>query len=507
VNWLDPFSVQHVDASIGEGFRVVTAFGALFWGLLYVLPAVFVAPYADHDSALAVIEVYRRQWLVHGHTLESSWLFGGGALLRGLAQVPGWSPAVVLSLVVGPKAAALAWAWVQLSLGGGFGYGWARRLGANHRGAAIGALLGWCSLWLVRHMVDGHLAWPALCWVLGLGWLGASRLSTSRAVGAALAVGLLLFSSSPLQAPFYGLPVLLIALWTATPRNRRVLCGALLLAFVPHLPIVMDTFESHLLYARDTTIALQDIKFLHGGSRLLRNLLGLVLPFASYGYHAEGNLLALLPLLWASGRPSRRLMVTVGVILVIGFLPGLVGIRQLERCWWALLLLAGWHLARRESRISLRLVHLSLGFTTAVSAALFAMRALLVAPVQIPPQADGITGIATVMASYLANDEVEGGTYGAIRAGRVVHRPFTHVALSEVPPAGDFVISSPVPVEVREGLLLAGGLEVGDTIVLALRPEAARWLEPVDGIQVGSRHGWLTLTATVGLPQLSLYAR
>ena len=135
------------------------------------------------------------------------------------------------------------------------------------------------------------------------------------------------------------------------------------------------------------------------------------------------------------------------------------------------------------------------------------MRALLAVPIQAPPAADGITGVAEVVASYLANDEVEGGTYGALRAGKVVHRPFTHVALSEVPPAQDFVVSSPVPVTIREGLLQTGRLEAGDTIVLALRPDAAQWLEPVEGITIGSRHGWLTLTANADLPEVSIYAR
>ncbi len=504
---LDPLAPRAVEPTLTQGWRTVAGFTALFWAVLLVLPALVSGPWADADTALGVIEVYRRQWLVHGHPLQSSWLYGGGVLFRGLAQTPGWSPAVLLSLVFGPKIAALGWAWLQLSLGGGFAYGWARAEGATHRGAALASVLGWNSLWMVRHLVDGHLAWPALAWVLGFGWLMRARLPWRRTGLLALGLGLLLFSSSPLQAPFYGLPVLLLGLSRGRGASRWVAAAALGLAAVPTLGVVLDTFDAHQRYARGTTIALQDIKFLHGGSRPLRNLVGLVVPFASYGYHAEGNLLALIPLLVAAGRAPRRLLVGAALLLLIGLAPGFGGVRQLERTWWALILLACWHLAMNEGRLSSGLVQLSLGFTTAVSAAIVALRVLVSPGPLFPPATPGIGGLAVVEQSYLANDEVQGGVYASIRAGRVVHRPFTHVSLSEVPPARALVLSGPEGIRAQEGLLWLPSLEQGEVVVLALRPDARLWLEPVEGLEVGSEHGWLTLTALEAGTEITLRAR
>ena len=490
---LDPLA--WTNPSVGEGMRVVTGFCLLFWGVLYLAPALLVAPWADSDSAMAVVEVYRRQWLIHGHPLQSSWLFGGGVLFRGVAQIPGWSPSVLLALVLGPKVAALGWAWLQLGLRGGFAYGWARNEGANHRGAALVAMLGWCSLWLVRHLVDGHLAWPALAWVLALGWLTSAQLSTARTAVGGVVFALVLWSASPLQAPFYGLPVLLFALGRGGLRRGLLLVGVLGLAAVPHLPLMLDTFEAHARYARESTVALQDIKFLHGGSARLRNLLGLFVPFASYGYHAEGNLLALLPLLFSAGRPTRRVGMLAAALLVLGLAPSGAGIRQLERFWWALVLLASWHVAVNEGRVSRRLVLLSLGFTTAASASLFALRALTVVDVPSMRPVPGLNGVATVSEHYLANDDIEGGVYAAVRQGQVVHRPFSHVSFRNVPGATALVLQGTAWVE--EGRVTLT-LAPGERAVLALRPEAVEWLTLPPDLVAAEEGGWLAFDAGQG---------
>lgn len=499
--WLDPLSDLQMPPR--QGVVAVTAFCALFWGLLYVLPQALVAPWADADTGMAVIEVYRRQWEVHGHPLRSSWLFGGGSLFRGLAHIPGWSPSVLLSLLVGAKSGALLWAWIQLSLGGTFAYGWARAEGANHRGATLVALLGWCSLWLVRHMVDGHLVWPAFCWLLGLGWLARARVSVAATTAGGLALGLALWSSSPLQVPFYGFPVLALGLTRGGALRGVVLALAVGLTSMSAMPVILDTFEAHALYARDRTVDLQDLKFIGDGHAWTRNLMGLVVPFASYGFHAEGNLLALMPLLFWTGRPSRRVIALAVVLLVIGLLPGFAGIRQLERCWWGLVLLAAWHIAMNESAISRRLVLLSLGATTAVSGALFALRALTQVEVPRADRVRGLNGVASVQESYLANDGIDGGVYAAVRQGFVVHRPFTHVALDEVTPTDVLVLEGEAVL--HEGLLQAEMAE-GDRIVLALRPDSAMWLFPPEGLTVASEHGHLVLVATKDLGAVELIA-
>jgi hypothetical protein len=490
---LDPLA--YTDPSVATGMRVVTGFCLLFWGVLYLVPALLVAPWADSDSAMAVVEVYRRQWLVHGHPLQSSWLFGGGVLFRGVAQIPGWSPSVLLALVLGPKLAAVGWAWLQLGLGGGFAYGWARNEGANHRGAALVAMLGWCSLWLVRHLVDGHLAWPALAWVVAFGWLASARVSTLRTLLGGAVLALLLWSSSPLQAPFYGLPVLLFALTRGGLKRGAVLLVVLGLAVLPVLPLMADTFTAHGLYARDSTVALQDLKFLHGGSARLRNLLGLFVPFASYGFHAEGNLLALLPLLLSAGRPTRRVWGLAATLLLLGLAPSGAGIRQLERFWWALVLLASWHVAVNESRVSRRLVLLSLGFTTALSASLFALRALTLVEVPSVPSVPGLHGVAPVGEHYLANDDIEGGVYAAVRQGQVVHRPFSHVSFPSVPDASALVLEGEAVVQ--EGRLSLT-LEPGQRAVVALRPEAAEWMRVPSDLSVVEQDGWLAFEAGSG---------
>ena len=499
--WLDPLS--DLEMTPRHGAVSVTAFCALFWGLLYVLPQALVAPWADADTAMAVVEVYRRQWEVHGHPLRSSWLFGGGSLFRGLAHIPGWSPPVLLSLLLGAKAGALLWAWVQLALGGTFAYGWARAEGANHRGAALVALLGWCSLWLVRHMVDGHLVWPAFCWILGLGWLARARSGLAATCAGGLALSLALWSSSPLQAPFYGLPVLVLALTRGGILRGIVLAAAVAVTSLTVLPVILDTFEAHALYARDRTVELQDLKFIGDGHAWARNLSGLVVPFASYGFHAEGNVLALVPLLFWAGRPSRRVVVLAVVLLGIGLLPGFAGIRQLERCWWGLVLLAAWHIALNESAISRRLVLLSLGATTALSASLFALRTLTQIEAQRTDRVQGLHGVATVQESYLANDGIEGGVYAAVRQGLVVHRPFTHVALDEVVPSKALVLEGNATL--YEGLLQADMAE-GDRIVLALRPDSSMWLTAPAGLTVTSEHGRLLLLATKDLGPIAVVA-
>ena len=77
LNPFTPSSMTEKEA-VWQGFWRITFFCGLFYMILYLLPSSLVPPYADHDLYMSIVEVWRRQWLRHGHPLEVSWLFGGG---------------------------------------------------------------------------------------------------------------------------------------------------------------------------------------------------------------------------------------------------------------------------------------------------------------------------------------------------------------------------------------------------------------------------------------------
>ncbi len=518
---LDPFAKPEAD--VREGFWSATGFGLLFFGLLYGVPTFLSRPYADHDYYFALTEVYRLMWQGHGHPLELTWFYGGGTWLPGLAQFPGTSPGVLLSVGVGTVPGQIAWTVVQLGLGCGFAYGLLRSFGCNHRGAGLGAVLFWCSPWLTRHLADGHLPWAGFCFSLGLAWLIAAgqRLSTLHLVLGALAGAWLLVSSSPFQGVFYGLPLLLgTALWAARSELRTpVVVGACLGAVLwVHRDFYSNALDGFEIYERARLLELQDQKLMGDGGPVglaLRTVAGLVVPFVGYGHHAEGNLLVFLPILLATGiRPGRGLALALGVVLVLGLVPAFGPVRQMDRMLWSGVLLVGLHCGLQEDRVSARRLRLSLGLAFGLGATMMGLRLVMqpLSPFEDRTTPEGITGLAVPTSQHPLQDGYAEGFFRSIRRGLVLPRPAAHVVIPPFPGAvdGSLVEDPRFTLEAKEGRLLVRGPFVsGDGVTLSLRGDSRvrSLLQTPDPVRLEADGGRLRIVALEELDQVEITSR
>jgi len=518
---LDPFA--RGDASVREGFVSAAGFGLLFFGLLYGLPTFFSRPYADHDYYFALSEVYRLMWLGHGHPLELTWFYGGGAWLPGLAQFPGTSPGVLLSVLVGTVPGQIAWTVAQLGLGCGFAYGLLRAWGCNHRGAGLGAVLFWCSPWLTRHLADGHLPWAGFCFALALAWLIAAgrHLSTAHLLLGATAGAWLLVTSSPFQGVFYGLPLLVgTALWAGRSEARTpVVVGACLGAVLwLHRDFYANALEGFAIYERAHLLDLQDQKLMGGGGPLglgLRTVAGLVVPFVGYGHHAEGNLLVFVPILLATGiRPGRGLALALGATLLLGGIPAFGPVRQMDRMLWSGVLLVGLHCGLNEARVTARRLRLSLGLAFGIGATMMGLRFVMqpLSPLEDRATTESITGVAVPTSQHPLQDGYEEGFFRSIRAGLVLPRPAAHVVIPPFPGAvnGSLVEDDRFRVDAREGrLLLRGPLASGSGVTLSLRGDdrVRSLLHSLNPIRLEEDAGRLRIVALEDLEQVEITSR
>lgn len=459
-------------ASFTRDFFKVLGVFALLWSLLY-LPLAIGVPTADHDPNLGAIALQARHWQESGSPQRFSILWGGGTLFSGLVEQAPWSPAVFLALLLGPKVGGMGWMWAQLSFGGAALYGWFRSEGAQHKAALVAAIGAWCTLWLSRHAIDGHLAWGAFALCISLGWTFA-RGPKWLPLWAGLQA-LVLLASSHLQAPLYGWPVVLFGVALGLRRHpSRVLWG--LAACVPalalHAPLWADAWEAGQHYERGGLIAAQDARFATGWAP---KLLGILLPGASYGYHAEGNLLALIPALIAGKRwPQRWIWAAAAALIALALIPNVGPLRQAERLLWGLPLLAGWHLA--QAPLPQWAERLSLGIGVGGAALLMALRLVSglggIDPQAAPAPAPGIQGVALPMNTYDISEAYTGGLSAQLQAGQVVHRPAGHLALGEVPQREaslslnpDFQAKGTDP-----HLVVSGPWEPESEVLLQLRP-------------------------------------
>lgn len=450
-------------------FAKVFGIFAVLWAVLY-LPLAIGVPTADHDPNLGAIALQARHWQESGSPQRFSILWGGGTLFSGLVEQAPWSPAVLLALVLGPKAGGMGWMWAQLSLGGAALYGWFRSEGAKHHPALVGAIGAWCTLWLARHAIDGHLAWGAFGLCISLGWTFAKGPKWMPLWTGLQA--LLLLSSSHLQAPLYGWPVVLFGVALGLRRHpTQVLWG--LAACVPalalHGPLWADAWRAGQLYERGQLIAAQDARFATGWAP---KLLGILLPGASYGLHAEGNLLALIPALIAAKRwPQKWVWGAAAALIALALIPNVGPFRQAERLLWGLPLLAGWHLA--QAPLPQWAERLSLGLGVGGAALLMALRVVsgIGAPLG-PEPAQGIQGVALPLKTYDISEAYAGGLAAQIQAGQVVHRPAGHLALREVHERTSTLSLNPKfqAKGTDPRLVVTGPWEPGSLVVLQLRP-------------------------------------
>ena len=486
--------------SFAKDFAKVLGVFALLWALLY-LPLAIGTPTADHDPNLGAIALQARHWQESGSPQRYSVLWGGGTLFSGLVEQAPWSPAVLLALLLGAKAGGMGWMWAQLSFGGAALYGWFRSEGAQHKAALIGAIGAWCTLWLSRHVIDGHLAWGAFALCISLGWTFA-RGPKWMPLWTGLQA-LLLLSSSHLQAPLYGWPVVLFGLALGLRRHpSQVLWG--LAACVPalalHAPLWADAWQAGQRYGRGDLIAAQDARFATGWAP---KLLGIVLPGASYGYHAEGNLLALIPALIASRRwPQRWVWGAAAALIALALLPNIGPLRQAERLLWGLPLLAGWHLA--QAPLPQWAERLSLGLGVGGAALLMALRVVSslgvsggeeIAALPTPDPAPGVQGVALPLQIYDISEAYTGGLVAQIQAGHVVHRPAGHLSLGLVPERQSSLSLNPAfhARGTDPRLVVTGPWTEGSEVTLQLRN--AGW--QVSGCaQLDTSGPWLRLVGT-----------
>lgn len=475
----------------GAFFRVLGIFAAL-WALLY-LPLALGVPSADHDPNLGAIALQARHWQEAGSPQRFSVLWGGGALFSGMVEQSPWSPAVLLALLLGPKAGGMGWMWAQLSFGGAAVYGWFRSEGAKHSPALVGALAAWATLWLARHAIDGHLAWGSFALCVSLGWtLARGPRWTPLWVGLQ---ALLLLSSSHLQAPLYGWPVVLFGAALGLRRHPSAVLWSLpacLPAIALHVPLWRDAWHAGTLYGREGLMAAQDARFATGWAP---KLLGILLPGASYGYHAEGNLLAALPALLATRRwPQRWVWGAAAALIALALIPNIGPFRQAERVLWGLPLLAGWHLA--QAPLPTWAERLSLGLGVGGAALLLALRAVSAIGAPEGPKAlSGLQGVAQPAATYDISEAYPGGLLAQIEAGQVVHRPAGHLSLPEVPDRQPTLALDPAfQVQGTDPRVVVSGPWTPDrSVTLQLRKGG--W--QISGCAVLQDTGpWLTLTGT-----------
>jgi hypothetical protein len=518
---LDPFA--KTDAGVREGFWSASGFGLLFFGLLYGVPTFLSRPFADHDYYFSITEIYRLMWLGHGHPLELTWFYGGGTWLPGLAQFPGTSPGVLISVLVGTVLGQIAWTVLQLGLGCGFAYGLLRTWGCNHRGAGLGAVLFWCSPWMVRHLAARHIPWAGFCFSLGLAWLIAAgqRLSTAQLALGALAAAWLLVSSSPFQGVFYGLPLLLgTALWAGRSEVRTpvVVLACLGVVLWIHRDFYANALEGFDLYERGRLLALQDQKLMGPGGAMglaLRTVAGLIVPFVGYGHHAEGNLLVFLPILLATGvRPGRGLALALGGVVLLGLVPALGPVRQMDRMLWTGVLLVGLHCGLAEAQISTRRLRLSLGLAFGIGAMMMGLRLVMqpLSPLEDRTYPEGITGLAVPTSQHPLQDGYAEGFFRSIRAGLVLPRPAAHVVIPPFPGKVDgfLVEDDRFTLEAREGhLLVRGPFVPGTGVTLSLRGDSRvrSLLKTSDPVHLENDNGRLRIVALEALDAVEITSR
>ena len=481
----------------------------LFWALLYLLPAIATPLQGAGDLHVGAIEIWRRQWLAHGHTLRTSWLWGGGSLFAGMAPEAPWSPGVLLALVVGARPAALIWVWLQLSLAAGFAYGWLRELGIDHRGAATGALLGTCSLGPLAHAVHGQLTWAPLCWALALGWVFAAspRLGIAQLFGGTAGAACLLAAGAPHEAPVLAAPLLVWALWAARPRATALVAvvAGLVAASAIHLPLWLDAIEARALYDH-AAVEAHAFAGMSWAERGVRGVLALVIPYVSAEGQADGNLLPLVPALLAVRLlPSRQLL--GGLVMTLAAAPFVPP--------WSVPVLLGFHLARHGDRVPARAVRAGVIVAALLGGALSSVVLLRGLDERGPSLAssDGIAGVAVPEELYLFDEGYTSGVYESLRAGLVVHRPGGSFGLPDVDPRASGLVRSrgDWATFAQDGLLeLEGPLPAGTPVVLSLRGDAlvlrhVHSDEPVDFFETPS--GWLAFTPREDLEQVRIVAR
>jgi len=487
----------------------VLGFAGLFWALLYLLPALVAPLQGTGDLHVGALEIWRRQWLVHGHPLRTSWLWGGGSLFSGMAPQAPWTPSALASLLVGARVAALAWAWLQLSLAAAFAYGWLRATGMDHRGAALAGLLGTCALGPLAHALQGQLTWPPLAWVFALGWVLAAgrRLAPVLVFAATAAASTLLLSGAPHEAPVLAAPLLVWALITARPTFSVALAFALglLPAVAVHAPLWADAAEARSLYDH-AAVEARALAGMPLTERALRGISALVLPFVAAEGQADGNLLPLVPCLLAvRARLGRDL--TLGVALVAVCSPVVPP--------WPLVFLVAWHLGRHADVVSDRAIRASIVVAALLgggASAVLTLRALDAAGPKLPARS-GISGVAVPDELYLFQEGYASGIYQTLRTGQIVHRPGGSFSLPEVEArSAAFVRSNHAwGVEAWEGLLeLEGSLAAGESVALSIRADGLilDHLDTPDSLQIEpTSDGWLQLTAREDLTRVRLRAR
>ena len=260
-------------------------------------------------------------------------------------------------------------------------------------------------------------------------------------------------------------------------------------ALALHAPLWADAWQAGQLYERGGLIASQDARFATGWAP---KLLGILLPGASYGYHAEGNLLVVIPALIATKRwPQRWVWGAAAVLIALALIPNIGPLRQAERLLWGLPLLAGWHLA--QAPLPRWAERLSLGLGVGGSVLLMALR--VVSGIGAPPgpePAPGIQGVALPLNTFDISEAYAGGLAAQIQAGHVVHRPAGHLALDAVPERQPGLSLDPA-FQARgtdPRLVVSGPWEPGREVVLQLR--GGPWL--VSGCAELDESGpWLTL--------------
>ena len=261
---------------------------------------------------------------------------------------------------------------------------------------------------------------------------------------------------------------------------------------------------------------LQDTHFLDGGRAwlALRTLGGILVPFMSYGFHAEGNLLAMLPLLLAVRRwPTRGTLLAMGLVLALALLPGFGGIRQLDRFLWVLVLLVGLHCARHHQRVGELSIRLALGLTIVLGGGVMALRLLLgLEAGALPPPAEGLRSIAQATQIDLLSEAYQGGQFGAIRAGHLVPRPYCQVIIPPWPgPRGPLLVDADeFQVQAWEGLMrIRGPWRAGTAITVGLRaaPEVLQRLWSPQRVSFSDDEGLLRVTAREATPLVELRGR
>lgn len=404
-------------------------------------------------------------------------MWGGGSALNAMAEQPPWSPAVFASWALGPKLAGLGWLWLQLSLGGATLHRWMRQEGASERGATLGSVGAWMGLWMARHVIDGHLPWGGLAWCVVLAWLLAQSARHSLPkMASLLGLGsLALLSSSHLQAPVYGLPVVLGGLLVGLrrhPQPARLLAAAALAplpAIALHVGLWRELLDVLPSTERAAYTASQAARWSPGPGP---KLLGILLPFASFGRHAEGNLLALLPALLATRRPpTRGVLLGAAALLALALIPALGPLRQLERVLWGLPLLAGFHLALNAERVPLWAERLSLGLSVGGCVLLSALRVISALPVpELPPARSGVHGVAQPRGD-LDYAQAYDSVLGRVQAGEVVLNPPGHAPLPLLPTQGPELVLTPgFSVSGDDAVLrIQGPWEEGVQVTLQLR--------------------------------------